>query len=203
MIYKEEVRDLFTVPQGYMLAQCISADLAMAAGIAVKFNEIYNMKNKIKKRYDDFELEIGMALCIDNVYNLITKKYGFDIPEYNDLKNCLNDMKDDMEYYGRTKLAIPKISCGLDKLEWEKVKELIIQVFRNTDIEVLVCLNPEEYKIKTEINYDYNKEECENCDNSKMAINNLKINLSDEEIENFRKLYKEISTIFGGTSNGI
>ena len=28
MIYKEEVRDLFTVPQGYMLAHCISKDLA-------------------------------------------------------------------------------------------------------------------------------------------------------------------------------
>ena len=203
MIYKEEVRDLFTVPQGYMLAHCISKDLAMAAGIATKFNEIYDMRNRIKDKYTDFEIEVGLALCVDNVYNLITKEKGYETPLYDDLQNCLHDMKCDMEQEGRTKLAIPKIGCGLDKLNWEKVKELIIEEFRNTDIEVLVCLNPEEYKIETEINYDYNKEEYEDCDNSKTTINNLKVKLSDKEIENLRKLYKEVSTIFGGTFNGI
>ena len=37
------------------------------------------------------------------------------------------------------KLAMPIIGCGLDKLEWSKVKDLIIQVFKNMDIEILIC----------------------------------------------------------------
>lgn len=39
MIYKEEKRDLFSVPNDYYLAHCISADFALGKGIAVEFNK--------------------------------------------------------------------------------------------------------------------------------------------------------------------
>lgn len=39
-----------------------------------------------------------------------------------------------------TKLAMPKIGCGLDILEWNKVSEIIKDVFKDTDIEILVCV---------------------------------------------------------------
>ena len=35
-------------------------------------------------------------------------------------------------------LAMPRIGCGLDKLEWSKVKEMIIHTFKNTNTEVTV-----------------------------------------------------------------
>ena len=37
------------------------------------------------------------------------------------------------------KIAIPVIGCGLDGLEWCKVSEIIKEVFKGTDIEILVC----------------------------------------------------------------
>ena len=37
MIYQEEVRDLFSVPNDYCLAHCISADFGMGKGIVVEF----------------------------------------------------------------------------------------------------------------------------------------------------------------------
>lgn len=37
-------------------------------------------------------------------------------------------------------IAKPKIGCGLDKLEWSKVKAIIEEVFADTDIEILVCV---------------------------------------------------------------
>ena len=40
MIYSEEQRDLFSVSDDYYLVQCISADFAMGAGIAVQFMSI-------------------------------------------------------------------------------------------------------------------------------------------------------------------
>ena len=49
MIYKEEVKDLFTVPEDYYLAHCISADFGMGKGIVVEFNKRFDMKNNIKK----------------------------------------------------------------------------------------------------------------------------------------------------------
>ena len=36
MIYKEEIRDLFSVPDDYYFAHCISADFKLGAGIAVE-----------------------------------------------------------------------------------------------------------------------------------------------------------------------
>ena len=33
MTIREENRDLFTVPQGYYLAHCITADLSLGAGV--------------------------------------------------------------------------------------------------------------------------------------------------------------------------
>lgn len=38
------------------------------------------------------------------------------------------------------KLAMPRIGCGLDKLEWSKVKAIIEEVFADTDVEILVCV---------------------------------------------------------------
>ena len=42
MIYKEEVKDLFTVPEDYYLAHCISADFGMGKGIVVEFNKRFD-----------------------------------------------------------------------------------------------------------------------------------------------------------------
>ena len=47
MTYKEEVRDLFSVPDDYYFVQCISADFGMGKGIAVEFNKRFDTKNKL------------------------------------------------------------------------------------------------------------------------------------------------------------
>jgi hypothetical protein len=39
-----------------------------------------------------------------------------------------------------TKLAMPLIGCGLDKLEWANVKDIIEDVFNDMNIEILVCI---------------------------------------------------------------
>ncbi|WP_435171849.1 hypothetical protein [Paenibacillus glycanilyticus] len=40
---------------------------------------------------------------------------------------------------GITKLAMPQIGCGLDKLQWGKVREIITEVFEHTEVEIIVC----------------------------------------------------------------
>lgn len=54
MTYREEVRDLFSVPEDYYLAHCISADFGMGKGIVVEFNKRFDMKSKLQRKYPDY-----------------------------------------------------------------------------------------------------------------------------------------------------
>ena len=139
MIITTEKRDLFTVPQGYYLAHCISADFALGAGIAKTFDEVYNMRFKLFREYDDYEYEGGDALLIDNVFNLVTKPKCYHKPRYEAVREALETMKDIMVMNATTKLAMPKIASGLDKLSWNEVYEIICDVFKDTDVEILIC----------------------------------------------------------------
>lgn len=140
MIIKEEVRDLFTVPQGFYLVHCISGDFALGAGIAKQFVKVYNMKEKLESRWDFIDKDENKAIIIDNVFNLITKRKYFQKPTYDSLRKALEDMKEQANNLLITKLAMPKIGCGLDKLEWSRVKEILEEIFEDTDIEILVCI---------------------------------------------------------------
>lgn len=134
-----ENRDLFTVPQGYYLAHCISADFALGAGIAKKFDEVYNMRFKLFRGYDDYIYDGGDALLVDNVFNLVTKPKCYHKPRYEAVREALETMKYIMDINAITKLAIPKIGCGLDRLSWSEVYDIICEVFEDTDVEILVC----------------------------------------------------------------
>lgn len=134
-----EKRDLFTMPQGYYLAHCISADFALGAGIAKAFDSVYNMKFKLYRNYDNYVYRGGDALLINNTFNLVTKNKCWHKPTYESLKEALEMMKEVMEFEDVTKLAMPKIGCGLDKLSWDRVYDIICDVFRDTDVEIVIC----------------------------------------------------------------
>ena len=48
-------------------------------------------------------------------------------------------MKEYLDFIGATKLAMPKIASGLDRLEWTKVYDIICEVFEDMDIEIVIC----------------------------------------------------------------
>ena len=137
MILNEVQRDLFSVPHGYYFAHCISGDFALGAGIAVKFNELYNMRKKLKNTVD--YIPDNCAILIDNVFNLVTKRKYYHKPTYASLRESLEDMIETIETLEIEKIAIPCIGSGLDKLDWDIVKEIIEDVFEDIDIEILVC----------------------------------------------------------------
>lgn len=139
MIIINEKRDLFTMPHGYYLAHCISSDFALGAGIAKTFDSTYNMRFKLFKLYPDYDYRGGEALLIDNVFNLVTKQNYWHKPTYETVKDALESMKEHLEFIGGNKLAIPHIASGLDRLEWSKVYEIICEVFKDMDIEIVIC----------------------------------------------------------------
>ena len=139
MTITTEKRDLFTMPQGYYLAHCISSDFALGAGIAKTFDSVYNMRFKLFRNYPDYKYNGGDALLVDNVYNLVTKPKYWHKPTYDSLREALEMMKEQMDFVGATKLAMPKIAAGLDRLEWSKVYDIICEVFEDADIEIVIC----------------------------------------------------------------
>ena len=150
MIYKEEKRDLFTLPSEYMLAHCISADYALGAGIAKIFRDRLKVKDSLlnlnKNSWD------GKGRCeivrVQNtsgemvyVANLITKSRYFHKPTYESLEESLTDMSRKLaqDYPEVKKIGMPLIGCGLDRLQWDRVSEIIKMVFEKTNYEIIVC----------------------------------------------------------------
>ena len=144
MTYKEEIRDLFSVSDDYYLAHCISADFGMGKGIVIEFNRRFDMKNKLQTKYPNFVNDYhhnrwgGMALIEGRVINLITKERYWQKPTYQTMREALNIARLRIPSDCK-KIAMPVIGCGLDRLEWCKVSEIIKEVFEDTDIEILVC----------------------------------------------------------------
>lgn len=134
-----EQKDLFTIPQGYYLAHCISADFALGAGIAKVFDSVYNMRFKLFRNYDNYEYNGGDSLLVDNVFNLVTKQKCWHKPTYDSLREALFVMREQLNILGATKLAMPWIGCGLDRLDRDNVYDIICEVFNDMDIEIVIC----------------------------------------------------------------
>lgn len=137
MIINEVVMDIFEVPHDYYLAHCISSDLVMGAGIAVEFQKRYNIREMLVGRPQ--RLDHPKTALTDRVFNLITKEKYFHKPTYASLYITIEQMKTIAGTLGITKIAMPTIGCGLDKLEWKNVKNMITEVFNETEVEILVC----------------------------------------------------------------
>lgn len=131
--------NIMAVPQGYYLAQGISRDLNFKVGLPALFEKTYNLKEKLAANYDE-EIEIGEVYLIDNVYSLVVKDSSYDRPDRDVLMDALVKLRDQMEEDMVTKLAIPKLCCGRNGLEWDDVKAMVSFVFGDSDVQILVCV---------------------------------------------------------------
>lgn len=145
MTYKEEIRDLFSVPDDYYLAHCISADFGMGKGIVVEFNKRFDMKHKLQAKYPDYLNQFthhrtgGDCILEGRVLNLITKERYYEKPTIITMRLALQKMKTICIEEDITKIAMPTIGAGLDRLNFDDAIKQIKDVFSDTDIEILVC----------------------------------------------------------------
>ncbi|KAH8370621.1 hypothetical protein KR093_004349, partial [Drosophila rubida] len=127
--------DLFSAPKTHSLAHCVGADLAMGAGIAVKFKEVYGKLDELRAQ----KAGSGeVAVLKDDqryIYYLVTKPQSWGKPTYASLQSSLEQMREHMLKNDINKLAIPRIGCGIDGLEWDKVSALLNQVFGQEQVE--------------------------------------------------------------------
>lgn len=137
MKINEQKGDLFTLDDKYYLAHCISSDCAMGAGIAVVFENKFKLRRELLK--NGFMIR-KHPTCIlrGKALNLITKELYWHKPTYLTLTGALEAMKQIVIDESIKYIGMPRIGSGLDKLQWNKVKEIIENVFKDLDVEIEV-----------------------------------------------------------------
>jgi len=142
-----------------ILVHCISADFALGAGIAKAVNIKFGEKESLKRAYPirptwdghGFGLITGHPTIEEvsvhvHVCNLVTKEFYWEKPTYTTLQESLDYVKNlifclasraKQNNFG-FKIVMPKIGCGLDKLDWTKVREMVLS-WAGTDFDVTVC----------------------------------------------------------------
>ncbi len=143
MEYREIEMDLFDLPTNYALAHCISADAEMGVGIAVEFVRRYK---HLKESLQEMNLTVGTTIgyySSENpqvVFNLVTKYNYWDKPTRGNFNKAVMDMKKLCVKHDITYLGLPKLGSGKDRLSWKRSSEWIKEVFKDTDIEIVVCI---------------------------------------------------------------
>ena len=72
------------------------------------------------------------------VYNLITKANHYEKPTIDTIKTTLLAMRNHALGLNLRCVAMPKIACGLDGMDWREISSLIEQTFKNSGITIYV-----------------------------------------------------------------
>lgn len=109
------------------LAHCVSKDFSMSAGIAVTFSNLFGSKDELKNQ----NVNIGEVAWLYRdgryIYYLVTKENYWNKPTYDNFRNSIKNLFILCEKHNVKSLSIPKLGCGLDRLQWDKVKQIIIE----------------------------------------------------------------------------
>ena len=144
MTINEEKGNLFALPTEYALVHCISEDCQMGAGIAVEFQKRFLLREKLRKfiyNYKEhYPCAIGCRIPYNGriIFNMITKKNYWDKPTKENFEKALDHLVCLCKRKNVTKLGMPRIGCGLDRLQWSWVKSKIEEKFADMDIEIQV-----------------------------------------------------------------
>lgn len=130
--------DLFTSSDS--LAHCVSQDLNMGAGIALNFAYRYGGQS-ILRQQNKVPSQVAFLQQGDRfIYYLITKEKYWHKPTYETLRLCLRELFRLCSEHNVHKLSLPRIGCGLDRLEWNQVKRIILEEMnigtRNLEVKV-------------------------------------------------------------------
>ena len=137
---KEVKGDLFDSQDS--LAHCVSADFHMGKGIALTFrtkfgrlSELHEQKTKVP---GVAFLKEGDEKTSRFLYYLVTKEKYYGKPTYETLEASLKALLEHASKNGVKKLSIPRIGCGLDRLLWDRVYEMLQSVFENSGMVITV-----------------------------------------------------------------
>lgn len=139
--YEERQTDLLSLPVYYHIAFAIPADFSFGSETARRIDAIYQMKSKLEKFAKEYEdecedletgwVKAGDAVKIENVYVMFTTDKKYQRPTLDNIRECVKALAIDCYENKIQFLAMPRIGCGHGHLDWDVVRELILDEFDN------------------------------------------------------------------------
>ena len=127
--------------QPHSIGHCISADTQMSKGFAELLSQrTPGLRDSCRRKKF---LSGQIFLFWDRVgnryiYNLVTKTKFFEKPNLPTLSLTLEEMKCHARLYVISTIAIPKIGCRLDQMNWQEVVRLLRDIFAYSNIRIVV-----------------------------------------------------------------
>lgn len=120
--------DLFSFCKDMPIAHCIDATAKMGKGIAVDVAKRFPKPSPSSRFCAKRTINDAGEVC----YHLITKYFHFDKPTYESLSQALCGLALMLKRDRVSRIAIPRLGCGLDRLDWAKVRPLIERTLKDT-----------------------------------------------------------------------
>lgn len=137
----ETAGNLFDAADEYALGHCVSQDFCMKKGIGLefrrKYGQIKQLKNQNKRVTEIASLQVNGRTII----YLITKEKHWQKPSNEKMFLTLKNLRIFCDSNKIKKLALPKISCGLDQLDWSEIRTMIRFHFKGSETKVLVFID--------------------------------------------------------------
>ena len=138
IVYGNE-NSIFEQPNS--IGHCISADAQMSKGFAQFLSERVPRLRRTCRRaklLKDQVFPFWDSSSRRYIYKLVTKEKFSDKPDLQTLATTLQNMQAHATMHGISTIAIPKIGCGLDQLNWPDVVNLLRNIFAYSDIQIVV-----------------------------------------------------------------
>ena len=138
----EYIKNSLTEKKNIFVVYSISNDWALGKGVAKLLDREFSIK---KYYYNNFEkTKVTDVFCTNTVfslYNLITKEHFWDKPTYDSITDTLVNLKISIieNKLNNYELIMPRIGCGLDKLDWAIIKSIIEDILLDTVPNITIC----------------------------------------------------------------
>ena len=139
--YEERQVDMLSLPVYYHIAFAIPADLSFGSTTARQIDAFYGLRDKLKKAVEKYEdecedletgwLKAGDTICIENIFVMFTTNKKYQRPTLDTIRSCVRDIAEECYENKIRYLAMPRVGCGHGHLDWDVVKEAILDEFDN------------------------------------------------------------------------
>lgn len=139
--YEERQVDMLSLPVYYHIAFAIPADLSFGSTTARQIDAFYGLRDKLKKAVEKYEdecedletgwLKAGDTICIENIFVMFTTNKKYQRPTLDTIRSCVRDIAEECYENKIRYLAMPRVGCGHGHLDWNVVKEAILDEFDN------------------------------------------------------------------------
>ena len=73
------------------------------------------------------------------IYKLVTKQRFCDKPKLSTLSKTIEAMKIHASTNGVSTIALPKLGCELDQMNWQQVVKILRDIFAYADVQIVLC----------------------------------------------------------------